>query len=43
MTTKQFKALVKQFDGWVDGEFVRFPTPYALEQFQKAAAGGEAR
>lgn len=43
MTSKQFKALVKKFGGWVDGEFVRFPTPYALSQFEKACGTGEAR
>ncbi len=38
MTNQQTKQLIKKFGGWIDGEFIRFPTPYALAQFEKAAA-----
>jgi hypothetical protein len=37
MTYKEFQALVKKFGGWIDGDVARFPTPFALEQFNKAA------
>ena len=28
--------LIKQHGGWIDGEYVRFPTPHAMAQFFKA-------
>lgn len=36
MSTAQFNKLLRQHGGWVDGEFLRFPTPHLLAMFQRA-------
>lgn len=35
MTKKQFKKLLDLHSGWVDGEFLRFPSPWLMEKFFK--------
>lgn len=36
MTIKAYKALIRQYHGWLDGDWIRFPTPWHKEQFQRA-------
>jgi hypothetical protein len=36
MTKAQFAKLVKQFDGWMEGDIARFPSVYQKEQFERA-------
>lgn len=35
MTTKEYKKAVAKFNGWVEGDVARFPTPHLLAQFLK--------
>lgn len=37
MTRKEFVKLVKQFQGWMEGDMARFPSVWHKEQFCKAA------
>ncbi len=38
MTRKQFRKLLGDYCGWIDGEFLRFPTPHQMSLFEKAVA-----
>lgn len=35
MNKKQFRKLLQDHNGWVDGEFLRFPSPWLMEKFFK--------
>lgn len=36
MTRKQFRKLLNHYSGWVDGEFLRFPSPHLMALFEQA-------
>jgi len=36
MTATKLRKLIAQFDGWIDGEHLRFPSPAKLAAFQRA-------
>jgi hypothetical protein len=42
MSMKTFKAGVKKFQGWIEGEVAYFPSVYLKEQFEKWCAEQEA-
>lgn len=43
MQWANFKALVKAYDGWIEGEKAYFPTPYLKDCFEAACADFERR
>jgi len=42
MSFKQFKAAVKKFNGWIEGDIARFPRVYDKVEFEKYVAKREA-
>lgn len=39
---REFMAKVKELGGWIEGDQVRFPTPYAALQFEQYLIDGAA-